>query len=117
MNIDWTARGTTVQDSLRERVDQYLAKLERVLRGPTEASVIVSQDGDPKGTALHSFEVIVRNRLGTFTAREESRDAGEAVNIALSRLDAQVHKAHDKMLAGRRRNKDDSWSPEPVGGE
>lgn len=115
MNIDWTARGTTVQAPLRERVAQTLSKLEKILRGHTEASVVVATEGDTQGTALHSFEVIVRNRLGTFTARQESRDPGEAANIALSRLEAQVHRARDKMLAARRRNKNDSWSPEPVG--
>lgn len=110
MNVDWTARGVHVPDSLKERVDRRIDKLERYLNGHTEASVIVGQDGDPSGQARQSFELVVRNRLGTFTARDESHDLGESANVVLSRVEAQVHKAHDKVLAGRRRNQ----TPAPV---
>ncbi len=117
MNIDWTARGVQVPDTLKSRVDRHLGKLERYLRGHTEASVIVSQEGDPAGTARQSVEIVVRNRLGTFTAREESHELADCANAVLSRVEAQVHKAHDKMLASRRRSGGEAWTEEPVGSE
>ena len=116
MNIEWTARGAHVSDALRERVERGLSRLGRYLRGHTEATIIASQDGDVSGTARQAFEVVVRNRLGTFTARDESHDLSESANAALTRLQTQVQKAHDKMLAGRRRATD-QFTPEAVGNE
>lgn len=115
MNVDWTARGATVPEGLKTRIEQQIGKLERYLRGHTEASVVVSHEGDPEATGRQSFELIVRNRLGTFTARDESPELVDAANAVIARVQAQVHKAHDKMLAGRRRNLAEPAPEEPAG--
>ncbi len=103
MNVDWTARGTTVPDPLAGRVERQLHKLDRYLHGPSEARVVVTQLGDDVGTALRAIEVVVRNKLGTFTARDESHDLSESANTVMGRIEAQVHRAHDKTSGRRRR--------------
>lgn len=116
MNIDWTVRGEPVPDSFKERVDQQVNRLERYLNGHTEASVVVSQDGDPQGNARQGFELIVRNRLGTFTATEETHDLAEAANVVLKRVQAQVQKAHDKLIDRRRSGGGgEAWADSPAG--
>ena len=116
MKVDWTVRGARVPDEWRERVEKHLDKLDRFFRGPVQASVVVGQEGDAQGTARRLVEIVLRNRLGTFTARDESHDFADAVNAVLGRIDSQVHKAHDKRVDGRRRVLDEPW-PAEVGSE
>lgn len=103
MNIDWTARGASVPDGLQARIEGQLGKLDRFLRGHCEARVVVTQEGEDVGASRRSIEVIVRHRLGTFAARDESRDLAESASTVLGRIEAQVHKAHGKLLNGRKR--------------
>lgn len=103
MNIEWTARGTEVPEPLRNRLEQQINKLERFLHGHVEAQVVVTQHGEDVASARRSIEVIVRNRVGTFTAKDESHDLAESARDVMQRIDAQVHRAHDKLLESRRR--------------
>ncbi len=103
MKIDWTVRGTTVPEALHARLEQQINKLEKFLHGHREAQVVVTQHGEDVGTARRALEVIVRNRVGTFTAKDESHDLGESAKVVMQRLDTQVHRAHDKLLEARRR--------------
>lgn len=117
MNIDWTARGNGLTDSLKQRVEQQLNKLERRLKGHTEASVVITEEGDVQGTSRKSFEVVLRNRIGTFTASDSGHDLTDIANSALSRLEVQIQKAHDKIVDSRRRGEEVPWTPEPLGSE
>ncbi len=117
MNIDWTARGASVPDTLQARVEGQLGKLDRFLRGHCEARVVVTQEGQDVGTSRRAIEVIVRHRLGTFAARDESRDLAESANTVLGRIEAQVRKAHDKLLNGRKKSESMLGSPDGVGAE
>lgn len=103
MKIDWTARGTTVPDPMRHRVESRLEKLGRFLRGGGEAHVVVTHEGSDNGTSRCDVEVVVRHKLGTFTARNASHDLIESANIVLTRIETQVRKAHDKVTQGSRR--------------
>jgi len=109
MKTDWTARGTNVPDPVRQRVEQQLDRLERLIKGNAEASVVLSQEGDDQGTARRTFEVVLRSRIGTFTAQESSHDLTEGVNAVLARLESQVRRAHDKLVNGKRRGDGDPW--------
>ena len=46
-------------------------------------------------------EIIVRHRLGAFTAKKESHPAAAVCDV-LRRLDSQTRKAHDKLGERRR---------------
>lgn len=115
MRIDWTARGGRVTDGLKERVESQLGKLERLLKGHTEVSIIVTEEGDPQGTARRSFEIVLRNRVGTFAASDTGHDLVQLANSALARLEAQIQKTHDKIVDSRRRGDEQPWPAEPVG--
>lgn len=103
MKIDWTARGMTVPDPMRQRVDSRLDKLARFLRGGGEAHVVVTQEGSDSGTSRCDVEIVVRHKLGTFTARDASHELIESANTVLARIETQVRKAHDKATQGSRR--------------
>lgn len=117
MKTDWTARGTSVPDPIRNRVEQQLARLDRFLRDGAEAAAVLSQEGDDQGTARRTLELVVRSRIGTFTAEESSHDLTDCVNTVLSRIESQVRRAHDKLVNGRRRGESESWTTEPVGAD
>ena len=101
MKINWTARGTSVGNELRDRIEQHLGKLERFLQGDRGAHVVVTKEGDSP-SERHTVEIIVHHRFGTFTAKKESPDPADAVRDVLRRLDSQTRKAHDKLVERRR---------------
>ena len=117
MKTDWTARGTEVPEPIRQRVEQQLGRLERFLRENPEAAVVLSQEGADQGTARRTFGIVVRSKVGTFTAEESSHDLTDCVNSVLSRIETQVRRAHDKMVNGKRRGEPDTWSAEAVGAD
>jgi len=117
MKTDWTARGTNVPDPVRQRVEQQLDRLERLIKGNAEASAVLSQEGDDQGTARKTLEIVLRSRIGTFTAQESSHDLTEGVNAVLARLESQVRRAHDKLVNGKRRIEGEPWSAGVVGAE
>ncbi len=111
MNIDWTTRGISVGKHLRDKIEHHLQRLERFLQGDEQARVVVTQAGDCP-LQRHTVEIIVRHRLGTFTAKQESPDLAGAVRDVLRRLENQAHKAHDKLVEHRRH--DSATFSEPI---
>lgn len=103
MKIEWTGRGLTIPDRMRDRIVRGLEKLQRHLKGHTEAHVVLSQEGPEEGNRRQVAEIVVRNRLGTFTAQSESHDMVESVNAVLDKLDKQVRRAREKLKSRRRR--------------
>ena len=101
MKIDWTARGASLGTQLREKIEQHLGRLERYLQGDQAAHVVVTKEGEGP-LERQTVEIIVRHRLGTFTAKQESPDPADAVRDVLRRLDSQARKAHDKLVERRR---------------
>lgn len=117
MKTEWTARGTSVPEPIRNRVEQQLSRLDRFLRDGAESTAVLSQEGDDQGTARRTFELVVRSRLGTFAAEDSSHELTDSVNSVLSRIESQVRRAHDKLVNGRRRGESESWTTEPVGAD
>jgi ribosomal subunit interface protein len=117
MKTDWTARGTNVPEPIRQRVEQQLGRLERFLRDGAEASAVLSQEGDDQGTARRTLELVVRSRIGTFTAEESSHDLTDCANAVLSRIESQVRRTHDKLVNGKRRGEAEPWPGEVVGAD
>ncbi|NKB90065.1 MAG: hypothetical protein GKS06_17775 [Acidobacteria bacterium] len=108
MNIDWTFRGEPIADEARQRVDDQLHKIARLLREPTDAHVVVGHEGPTHQRV--DLEVVLTSPEGTFKGHGESHDLDELVRDVLHRIDAQVHKAHDKRLEARRH----SGAPTPT---
>lgn len=103
MKIEWTGRGTSMSERLRGRIASNLEKLERYLRGHTEAQVTLNVEGSSEGTPRQGADVVLRNRLGTFTATAETHDMGESVGQVLEKLETQVRRARQKLTDSRRR--------------
>ena len=69
MNVEWIERGTKTPNHLRERAERHLGKLDRYSHGDSGARVVVTHEG-AAGSALREVEVVLRNRLGVFAARD-----------------------------------------------
>ncbi len=110
MKIDWTARGTSIDSALRNKIEQHLGKIERFLQGDESAHVVVKKEGDGP-FERHTVEIILRHRLGTFTAKQEAPDPSDAVRDVLRRLDSQTRKAHYKLVERRRHATSDISEP------
>jgi ribosome-associated translation inhibitor RaiA len=100
MNIDWTFRGGTLEDGVQERIDQQLGKLNRFLRDPADAHVVVAFNG--ANHQLVDLEVVLTSPDGTFTGRHEGGDVIDVAREVLRRVEAQAQKSHDKRREGRR---------------
>jgi ribosomal subunit interface protein len=117
MKTDWTARGTTVPDPVRQRVEQQLGRLERFFKRPVEASAVLTEEGNGQGTSRKTFEIVLRSSFGTFTAQETSHDLTDGVNAVLARIESQVKRAHGKLVDGKRRADGEPWAADPVGAD
>lgn len=103
MQIEWTGRGVEISDRLRSRISDGFDRIERHLHGHARVHVVLGVQGPTEGTPRQRAEVVLHNRLGTFTARAESHDMQESVNQMLDKLDKQVRRAKRKVTGGRRR--------------
>ena len=97
MNVEWIERGTKTPNHLRERAERHLGKLDRYSHGDSGARVVVTHEG-AAGSALREVEVVLRNRLGVFAARDDSRDLVDALRRVLDRVETQARRAHDKLV-------------------
>ena len=108
MKIEWTGRGVEIPARLRARGTRQLAKIERYLRGPSEAHIVLSAEGPHDGGERQVAEIVLSTKLGSFTAKDESRELLESLTLALERLDKQVRRARQKALDSRRRTEPDA---------
>ena len=101
MNIDWTFRDRPLPEDVQGRIGQHLGKLDRFLRDPADARVVVTYAG-PTHQRI-DLEVVLTSPEGTFTGRGEGHEIDDVVREALQRVEAQAQRAHDKRRAGRRK--------------
>ena len=100
MNIEWTFRGDSLEDDLRQRIEQQLHKLDKFFRQSTQAQVVVAYEGPQRSRV--DLEVIIRGRAGTFTGHGSGHDIIDVAHDVLNRVQRQVQKAHDKTVHSRR---------------
>jgi ribosome-associated translation inhibitor RaiA len=100
MNIDWTFRGEPLDDDIQQRIGLQLTKLERLLRGPVDARVVVKREGPTHQRV--DLEVVVTSKDGTFAGHGEGHEIAEVTKGVLHRVEAQVQRVHDKRFKGRR---------------
>lgn len=96
MRVAVTFRHVPPTPALRTYAEEKLARVNKYLRRPTDAHVIL---GVSKGR--HVAEITVQADHNTLVAREETRDLYSAIDLALDKL---MHQAQ-KLKAKRRSHK------------
>ena len=100
MKVTTTARHCELDPEVRTFVQQRLERLLRYFRDPRdlmEAHVVVAAE-----KYRHSAEVTLKLRRGEFVGREQADDPRAAVELAASRIEAQIRRDKGKRLDRKR---------------
>jgi len=100
MNIDWTFRGEALAEDIQGRIGKQLSKLDRFLRTPADAHIVVTHEGPTHQRV--DLEVVVTSPDGTFKGRADGHDIVDVANDVLRRVEVQAQKVHDKRMESRR---------------
>jgi putative sigma-54 modulation protein len=99
MRIAFTFHNLEPSDALKSLATEKLAKLEKLMRGPMNASVTF-------GVERHTCSVAVSVHAGpeTYLGHEEHEDMYAAINLVVDKLRHQVSRAHGASTHHRRRD-------------
>jgi putative sigma-54 modulation protein len=98
MQIEFTGRNFDITEELRERISERLHHAARELADVAGAHVILSVE-----KYRHEAEVVVRRKRGRLTGQASARDMQQAIHKAVERIESQLGRKRDKMLARKRR--------------
>jgi len=98
VKIEYTGRQTEVPRELRALAEKKLKKLSRVLRGITDAHVVLTAD-----KRRHIAEVSVRSPHLLLAATETSADPGNSLTSVIDKLTRQAQRQVGKRQERKRR--------------
>jgi putative sigma-54 modulation protein len=108
MKTEIIGRNVQVDDRLRKSVEQKLKKLEKFLDEPVEMRVTLAAERH-----RHVAELHVTHRLGVLQGTEESDgNLLDAVQRAVSKVEKQARRSHQKLVDKRRRGNNHRWPVE-----
>lgn len=93
MKIIMSGKGFEVTDSLRERIEKKLSKLDRYFRDDAEATIRISQE---KG-ARNIVEITITTSGLTLRAEETSTDMYGSIDGAVDKLNRQIRRHRTKL--------------------
>ena len=93
MKITMSGKGFEVTDSLRERIEKKLSKLERYFRGDVEANIRISQE---KGNR-NIVEITINVGSLVLRAEETSADMYASIDGAVDKLNRQIRRHRTKV--------------------
>ena len=101
MRIEVKARGATVGDELRERIERRFEKIGRQVSPLAVLDVELIEERNPSIRESQVVECTLRLKGVTLRARSASMDMAHAVNCAEEDLARQVKRHRDKRRARR----------------
>jgi putative sigma-54 modulation protein len=99
MNINYTARNTSITPEIKKHCERRLMVIEKLLGYPVEADLILSVE-----KYRHKAEINVKVKGGKLNTAEETHDMFSSMGLAFDRIEKRVKKEQDK-LRGRKRRK------------
>ena len=99
MNINYTARHTTITPEIRKHCERRLGAIEKLLGYPVEADLILSVE-----KYRHKAEINVKIKGATLNTVEETHDMFSSMGLAFDHIEKRVKKEREK-LRGRKRRK------------
>ncbi len=95
MRIAFTFRHMDSSDAIKNYASDKLAKLQKYMRAPLDAEVVVSKERH-----LHQVEVVLRSDGHTYVATQESEDMYASIDLVVDTVDQQVRRTkgaeHDR---------------------
>lgn len=107
MNINYTARHTTITAEIKKHCERRLKSIEKLLGYPVEADLILSVE-----KYRHKAEINIKIKGATLHTTEETNDMFSSLGQAFDRLEKRVKKERDK-LRERKRRKNKEVGPPP----
>ncbi|QJA06938.1 ribosome-associated translation inhibitor RaiA [Thermosulfurimonas marina] len=114
MEIKVTFRHLDSSEGLKEYVRKKIGRLEKYFEGPVEAHVILKAE-----KFRNEAEVILRGDGLDITAREETGDMYEAIDLVSDVLEKQIKKLRDKRKGINKKGRREvapAGAPEEVSG-
>ncbi len=99
MNINYTARHTSVTPDVKKHCERRLRAIEKLLGYPVEADLILSVE-----KYRHKAEINVKIKGATLNTVEETHDMFSSMGLAFDNIEKRVKKEQEK-LRGRKRRK------------
>lgn len=99
MNINYTARHTTITPEIKKHCERRLKALEKLLGYPVEADIILSVE-----KYRHKAEINVKIKGATLNTVQETHDIFSSMGLAFDHIEKRVKKEREK-LRGRKRRK------------
>ncbi len=99
MNINYTARHTTITPEIKKHCERRLNALEKLLGYPVEADLILSVE-----KYRHKAEINVKIKGATLNTVQETHDIFSSMGLAFDHIEKRVKKEREK-LRGRKRRK------------
>jgi putative sigma-54 modulation protein len=99
MNINYTARHTSITPEVKKHSERRLKSIEKLLGYPVEADLILSVE-----KYRHKAEINVKIKGATLNTVEETHDMFSSMGLAFDNIEKRVKKEQEK-LRGRKRRK------------
>lgn len=94
MKINITSRHFKANESLQQYIKSKIEDLEKYDETIIHADVILSFEDASNN--VQRCEIILKLRDKILTAKEDSEDFNKSVDMAMEKIEAQVHKYKDK---------------------
>jgi putative sigma-54 modulation protein len=99
MNINYTARHTSITPEVKKHCERRLRAIEKLLGYPVDADLILSVE-----KYRHKAEINVKIKGATLNTVEETHDMFSSMGLAFDNIEKRVKKEQEK-LRGRKRRK------------
>lgn len=104
MDIVVSGRNVAVADSVKAAITQKVGTLDRFLSGLDSAHVVFKEEKNPRIADKEHVEVTVEGHGHHIRAKGHAADQLTAVEIAVSRLEKQLHKLKTRVVKRHRPN-------------
>ena len=98
MNINYTARHTTITPEIKKHCERRLRTIEKRLGYPVDADLILSVE-----KYRHKAEINVKIKGATLNTVEETHDMFSSIGLAFDHIEKRVKKEREKLQARKRR--------------
>jgi ribosomal subunit interface protein len=103
LEITVSARHTDVSPALRAAAEEKIGRLSRLLGGMDRAEVHFSEERNPRISAKEVCEVSLEGRGHHLRCKAAAADGFAAVDLAVEKLEHQLHKAKTKQVPRKAR--------------
>ncbi len=98
MNINFTARHTTITPEVEEYCKKRIETIEKLLGYPIEVNIVLSLE-----KYRNKVEVKIKIKGATINAEEETQDMLSSLSVVFDNLERRIKKGKEKLRKRKRR--------------